>query len=588
MQRAEPDRIRIYALRVAFSALFSLAYTTQSFAQSEPPLDVPRADVLSGLASSGCDVGLSPGPGGYGNAGLPKTTDRANVGNNSASDLGVPLYSTPDAGTNLPLYSNPLAGDNVPLYSTPNPGSNAPLYSNSSLYGSSTYGNSGLSGGYNSGSGANPAANVSPVPCHSGIPVGEWLLYPSVRLYSIYSDNFFLSPIDKLNVWDFGVTPSVTAEWSNGIHTTTIFANVDTQRFPTQNLIDTFDRQATFTQKYAPLPDLTVTALGDYTHKTITSSLTSAIPAPITTGLTGPTILPNGDIELPNGNIFSPTGQFLGNINGSSAPIGVSLTNPYDQYTATATATKVFNRGILTLSASAAQTDYQFTQNSGSTAFTAYTSKTFRENGSFWLGPVIYAYSTGSFSMRNQEELVNPNSDAYKVEGGLGTRQFGLFRSSIYFGYQGANSDGAASTGGLTYGGKISYYPTLAWTITAGLDETINHAPLGAAASNLALNVNAPEQIPLSSSTRITTASLQSQYQISSQWSATGNFSYTQIDFYGSPELNNDWQVGATLNYEIWRNMTLSWEYQYTDILSNVPGNSARRNFVMMSANYRF
>ena len=42
------------------------------------------------------------------------------------------------------------------------------------------------------------------------------------------------------------------------------------------------------------------------------------------------------------------------------------------------------------------------------------------------------------------------------------------------------------------------------------------------------------------------------------------------------------------LNYEIWRNMTLAWEYEYTDILSNVPGQSAMRNFLMMCAIYRY
>jgi uncharacterized protein (PEP-CTERM system associated) len=163
-----------------------------------------------------------------------------------------------------------------------------------------------------------------------------------------------------------------------------------------------------------------------------------------------------------------------------------------------------------------------------------------------------------------------------------------LFRGSAYFGSQGSNTDGSGSSGGLIYGGRISYYPSLAWTITAALDETINHAPASGAVSTQALSVNSPVQIPLSSSTRITTPSLQTQYQISQQWTAIGNFSYTQIDYYGSPELENAWQADVQLNYEIWRNMTLGWEYAYTDIISNLPGNSAKRNYLMMSALYRF
>ena len=188
--------------------------------------------------------------------------------------------------------------------------------------------------------------------------------------------------------------------------------------------------------------------------------------------------------------------------------------------------------------------------------------------------------------MRTNGEGADPYSQAYRVEGGIGTRQFGLFRASIYSGYQGSNADSSGIAGGLLYGGKISYYPTLAWTITAALDGTINHASGGV--SNLALTANSPEQIALSSSTRITTPSLQTQYQIGPQWTVIGNFSYSQIYYYGSPRLDNAWSADAQLNYEIWRNMTLGWEYAYTNIQSNVPGDSAIRNYLMMSANYRF
>jgi hypothetical protein len=578
----ESDRIRNHALRAALSALFSLGCIAASFAQTEPPLTVPLAGGLP-TASSGCDTGIAGGAnlfGGsslYGNVSAPAKVRPA--GDNTTSDLSVPLYSTANPGDNIPLYSNPLAGDNVPLYSAPNAGSNTPLYSTSSLSNNYTLGGTG--GDVGSG------GNASPALCHSGIPLGEWLIYPSIRLYSIYSDNLFLSPIAPINALSFGASPSVTAQWTNGIHTTTIYANVDTDQYPTNNLINTFDRKATFTQTYAPLPDLTFTVLGDYTHTTVTSSLTNSIPTAISTPVTTPTLLPNGNFQLPNGEIVSPTGQIVGNINGPTSANGTSVVNPYDQYTGTATVSKIFNGGILTLGGSAAQTDYQFTQNFGPTAFTSFTTKTFTEDGSVALGPLLYAYSNGVYSMRRNSNLVDPNSDVYRVDGGVGTRQFGLFRGSAYFGYQGSNSDGSGSAGGLIYGGKVSYYPSLAWTITAALDETINHAP-GNAISTQALSVNSPEQIPLSSSTRITTPSLQTQYQIAPQWTVNGNFSYTQIYYYGSPRLDNAWQADAQLNYEIWRNMTLGWEYEYTDIISNVPGSSAQRNYLMMSANYRF
>jgi hypothetical protein len=569
---AESGRVRNHAARAVFSSLF-LLYAAACHAQSEPPLDVPRAGALQGHASSGCDAGLGAAPG-LGTA----PAKSGSAGGNNTSDLGVPLYSVPDAGTNVPLYSNPLAGDNAPLYSIPDPGNNSPLYSNNSL---SNYSN--LSGG-----GLSPVSNVGPTACRSGIPVGEWLLYPSIRLYSIYSDNLFLAPSNGINALGFGATPSLTAQWTNGIHSTTIFANVDTQRYPTFNLIDTFDRQATFTQSYTPLPDMTFTAVGDYSHKTVTGSLTNSIPDVISTPVTTPTLLPNGNIELPNGEIVSPTGQVVGNINGPSGANGISVVNPYDQYTGTATVNKIFNGGALSLTGATAQTNYQLEQNAGTaSSFSSFTTKTFSESGSFWLGPVLYAYSSGTFSMRSTATEIDPNSDAYRVTGGIGTRQFGLFRSSIYFGYQGSKSDGSGAAGGQLYGAKVSYYPTLAWTITVAIDETVNKAPAGAS-SMLALSVDSPVQIPLSSSTRITHPSLQTQYQIAPKWTAVGNFNYTQIDYYGSPRVDHAWQADAQLSYDVWRNMTLDWEYGYTTVISNAPGQNAKRNLIMMSANYRF
>lgn len=571
--------MRHYGLRAAIGASISLLWINSSLAQ-EPPLAVPPAGALNSLASSGCDAGLANSANIYGNTSLYESPTT----HNGATGLNAPLYAAGSAGNNVPLFGNSLAGDNVPLYSAPDAGTNAPLYSNSSIYK-----NSDLSGGYAGTGNVSPVSNDGTAArCRSGIPVGEWLLYPSIRLYSLYSDNLFLAPQSPLNTYSLGINPSISAQWTNGIHTSNLYASVDTQRYPTDNPINTFDRQATFTQTYSPLPDLTFTVLGDYSHATVTGNLTNSIPSQIASPVTTLTRLPNGNFQLPNGEIVSPSGQVIGNISGGSAANGTSVVNPYDQYTTTASVSKIFNDAILTLSSSLAQTNYQSEQNPGtSSAFSSFTSKTFTEAGSVALGPLFYAFSNGVFSSRANSEGIDPNSQAYTIQGGIGTRQFGLFRASIYSGYQGSNGDNFGTAGGQTYGASFSYYPTVAWTITTAVDETINKAS-GGGTSNQALLVNSPEQIALSSSTNIVHSSVQSQYQISPQWAATGSLSYTHISYFDSSRLDGAWQFDAQLNYEIWRNMTLAWEYEYTNISSNVDGVSAVRNYLMMSANYQF
>ena len=583
---AHSDQRKWWAQRVAFSAVVSLSFSASCFAQ-EPPLSVPLAGSLIGNPSSGCDAGLLAATSFYGtvtptNAGAASPTASTPAGPsstaaaNSASDLNVPLYG----GSNLPLYGNPLAGDNVPLYSEPNPGTNAPLYTTATA---NTY--TGLYGGAHTR--LSPVADAEPTACRSGIPLGEWLIYPSVRLYSLASDNLFLAPSGKISAVGFGETPSVTAQWTNGIHTTTIFANIDAQQYPNDSFINAFNRQATFTQQYSPLPDLTFTAVGNYSHVTVTNSFTSAIPSAVTTPVATPTRLPDGNIELPNGEIVSPTGQVVGSVNGPSGATGTAIVNPYDQYTGTVSVSKIFNRAILNLSGAWAQTDYQSVQNPGtSSAFTGYGTQTFSGNGSVWLDPTFYAYSNGVFSAHTNNGGLDPYTQAYRTEGGIGTRQIGLFKGSVYYGYQGSNSDTAGLAGGAVYGGRISYYPTLAGTITASVDTTINKASGGF--TTLALAVDSPVQIPVTSSTRVTHSALQTTYQIAPLWTTVASLSYTQIDYFGSPRVDNAWQADAELSYDIWRNMTLSLEYEYTNITSNAPGNNATRNLIMMSALYHF
>src|SRR5215470_17800940 len=81
----------------------------------------------------------------------------------------------------------------------------------------------------------------------NAIPFYSWLVYPSVNFLAENSNNFFLSPTSKIPGWEFVVTPSVTAIWSNGIHTTTIYGNVQRLEWPTTNRLNGTNGEATFT-----------------------------------------------------------------------------------------------------------------------------------------------------------------------------------------------------------------------------------------------------------------------------------------------------------------------------------------------------
>jgi putative beta-barrel porin BBP2 len=431
----------------------------------------------------------------------------------------------------------------------------------------------------------NVPMNRLPARDPDAIAIDGWLLYPTLRTYSLYSDNLFLSPTSPISVPGFGVTPAMTAVWSNGIHTTTIYGEIDRQVYPTDNDIDTFDRRLSFTQKYEALRDLIFSVNGDYIHRTWAAGLQSSIPTPVTVSTT--TVLPNGNTVLPNGTILSPAGQVVGQTNPTIGSSVALVVDPFDRFTGTFSVEKIFNRGVLNLSSSVSRTDYEDPNNSTSQDT---RSRTFTENAAFWLGPLFYTYSNGSIATVTSDATsvsASTSTTSYRLIGGLGTRQFGLFRASAYFGHQG--SEGVATAGGDVYGGSLSYYPTPTWTLTGTVDRTINISSQ-VSATNLALTLPAftPVQIAVGSSTRIAAASLQSSYEIAPQWFANCLLGYTQIEYVDSPRRDDTWLVNATLRYDIWRDMSLTWEYRYRSILSNAPLVSAVGNTFTMGAAYKF
>jgi hypothetical protein len=404
-----------------------------------------------------------------------------------------------------------------------------------------------------------------------------WLFYPSVRFTSLYSNNLFQSPTAPIATSGLGLSPSMTAELSDGVHKTSLYGNFSTEYYPGHTALDTLDGQTGFIESYAPVDDLIFRLQGDYTHQTFSNPLTAGIP----TGVAAPTstLLPNGNTLLPNGTIISPTGQVVGQgIPALSAGTATNVVNPLDQFTATGSIDKQFNRGDLSFTASVLRAEYQTQQ------FTPdYTAGTFGGHGAVWLAPLLYIYSDGVTS----EQTI---SNSYRVVAGLGTGHVGeLFNGVIYFGHQGSEQSGAGSAGGDVFGISLLYDPMEAWSVKAAFDETVNNSSqTGVSTTALSLPIPAPELISESTGTRVTAETLQSTYRFTQQWATSARFSYTQIDYFNSTRIDNAWLADAFVSYDIWRNMTLSWEYQYSSVTSNVPLISAYRNMITMSALYKF
>jgi opacity protein-like surface antigen len=98
------------------------------------------------------------------------------------------------------------------------------------------------------------------------------------------------------------------------------------------------------------------------------------------------------------------------------------------------------------------------------------------------------------------------------------------------------------------------------------------------------LTPTVPEGIP----SRVTTALLQTNYAIAHDWWVGARAGYTNGYFFGfSPELNG-WLAGASLNYEIWRNLLLTLDYQFTTEHSDGPLTSFTENTYTAGLTYRY
>jgi uncharacterized protein (PEP-CTERM system associated) len=120
------------------------------------------------------------------------------------------------------------------------------------------------------------------------------------------------------------------------------------------------------------------------------------------------------------------------------------------------------------------------------------------------------------------------------------------------------------------------YFPTPYWTWVASVDEVLGVSAL--------LAPNFPQGVP----TKVTTGILQTTYGISQQWSIGARVGYTRADYFDLGRVDTGWMAGASFNYEIWRNLLLTLDYQYSTLNSNTLFNQFGRNVVSAGLTYKY
>ena len=409
-----------------------------------------------------------------------------------------------------------------------------------------------------------------------GLALGGWKLYPSVFLGATYDDNFNQATSETDKGFGLRVTPRLSGTYDGGIHKTMFYGVVDARFFNA----DTIAATAGFTHTYEAMRDLIFNFYGNYTRQT--DIFNSALQ--FNNGVIGPPATPNVDIPA----ILNPFGTTPG-VN----PIS------YNQFTGRASVTKTIDQAFVTVSGTAFNIIYDHSDNVPDPFQTSH------DGASFWISgrvgynftPSFYVFAQGDgIFQRFSNSLFDTNG--YRVIGGVGSNDpHSLFRGEVYGGYWAQNQQQQIVTGlGIptdvnsgVFGGRLSYFPTRYWTIVAQIDQTLG--------MSTTLTPFSPEGIP----TKTTTAILQTTYGIARDWSVGVRGGYTRGEFIGVGGLNNGvgglnngglnnhgWLAGASFNYEIWRNLLLTLDYQYTIERSDAPFSDFTRNWYSAGLTYKY
>jgi hypothetical protein len=382
--------------------------------------------------------------------------------------------------------------------------------------------------------------------------VGGWQLSPTLFAGAVYNTNVNQTSTNAVSSWGERVTPGFSATLDNGIHKTSVYGVADIQNYSNSAANNTVYANAGFTQTYLPRPDLTFRLSGNFTRAA--DIFGSSALAPVNTPL--------------------PTTP--------SAPVGTTTVSPqvnsgpYNQFSGALSVDKTFGRTFVGLTASAVNT--QSSSNSASTTSSSGTTYTVTQRTGFNLTPQLYAFVDPSVNWQRYADSTR-NQNGYRITGGVGTLNAGIWRGEVYGGYQAEKNDIVGTYDSPVFGLRIGYSPTPMWDLSASVDETLGAATVPTTGTTGTTGV----------ASRVTTALVNVGYKgLPQDWTTSARFGFVRTQYVDSSQINNGWLAGANVTYEFWRNLGITLMYQYVSVDSNVAGQSFNQQMVSLGASYKY
>ena len=400
-----------------------------------------------------------------------------------------------------------------------------------------------------------------------GIAIGGWLVYPKVFFGGTYDSNVHQDAKvsgDNKSGWTARIVPSYITTYDGGIHKATVYGVVDARFFD----MSTLAASAGVSYTYEAMRDLIFNFQGNYTRQTDVFS--SALN--FNNGAIGPTT--NSNIPI----VINPFGA-----TASINPI------PYNQFTSGGSATKTFGQAFVTLTGVA----YHISYDHGTSVTAPFNTS--HDGTSFWAGgrigydvtPQMYVYAEvdGIFQTFTNSLF---NTNGYRVIGGVGSNDpNSLFKGELYGGYHVQQQTHQSP---IVLGHSQRRQQRGVWWPSELLSDPVLDVDRAGRSDVGGFDVPDDER-SRGDPNRVTTAMLQTNYALSQWWWVGARAGYTSTDFFGSSLAvgnQHGWMAGASFNYEIWRNLALTLDYQFTDVKSDMAGGDFNRSVYTAGLTYKY
>jgi hypothetical protein len=388
----------------------------------------------------------------------------------------------------------------------------------------------------------------------AGLPISGFLVYPSLFAGVIYNDNIYPTQDDRKAALGFAFAPKVTAIDDEGLHKTTLTLKADAEIYPGYSRAPRGDASptqvsggASIQHVWTPTRDLTIDVAAGFTRQY---------------GLFGSLLATGSDFVSGTSTANVATYPQFSNQFSGSVSVEKKITEQW------------FLRGGI----GAQAVEYEGVPIGLGSGRSGADYNAFLRTG-FWVTPQVNAFVEGGADLRRYGDCWY-DSNAYRLIGGLGSDLIGLFRGEVFAGWQQlASAEGTfGAVEAPAYGGRISYYPTPYLTLAASVDQLFGAAVTPATPKGTR-----------SPSTETVEGRFQADYSLARYWTATVRAGYGRSTWSNSPLVESEWTVGGGVSYDVWRNIALTLNYQYTATAANEAGVAVyNQNIVSVGMTYHY